>query len=132
MVCLGEVFFGPRDPVTISRLVQDVKSVSARRLNRQRQSHGPLWQHQFWDRFVRHAQEFGQRLDYMHFNPVTRGLVDNPEDWPWSSIHSFGGPGLVRLAVDLLNLPCNERARLQRNFRILKLRFFKTFEKPQD
>ena len=25
------------------------------------------------------------QLDYMHNNPVTRGLVNSPEDWPWSS-----------------------------------------------
>ena len=24
-------------------------------------------------------------LDYMHNNPVTRGLVSSPGDWPWSS-----------------------------------------------
>ncbi|OFV91362.1 MAG: hypothetical protein A3H28_11960 [Acidobacteria bacterium RIFCSPLOWO2_02_FULL_61_28] len=80
---------GPRAPLTISRLVQDVKYVSARRLNRQRQSHDPLWQHQFWDRFVRHNREFGQRLHYMHFNPVRKGLVAKPEDWRWSSCRNF-------------------------------------------
>jgi putative transposase len=26
-----------------------------------------------------------QKLDYMHNNPVTRGLVSSPGDWPWSS-----------------------------------------------
>ena len=81
--------FWPRAPLTISRLVQDVKSVSARRLNRHRQNRGPFWQHQFWDRFVRHAREFGQRLDYMHFNPVRRGLVAKPEEWRWSSCQNF-------------------------------------------
>jgi REP element-mobilizing transposase RayT len=44
----------PRYPLSISRVVQDVKYVSARRLNRLRQTHGSLWEHQFWDRFVRH------------------------------------------------------------------------------
>jgi len=24
---------------------------------------GPVWQHQFWDRFVRHAKEFRERLE---------------------------------------------------------------------
>ena len=67
----------------------DVKSVSALHMNRQRQRHGPLWQHQFWDRFVRHGKEFCHRLLYMHFNPVTKGLVEKPEDWRWSSYNNF-------------------------------------------
>jgi putative transposase len=24
-------------------------------------------------------------MDYIHANPVTRGLVEKPEDWHWSS-----------------------------------------------
>jgi len=50
----------------------------------------PLWQHQFWDRFVRNAKEFSERLDYMHRNPVRKGLVRRPQDWPWSSYNNFG------------------------------------------
>ena len=79
----------PHPPLSISRVVQDVKYVSARRLNRLRQSHGALWQHQFWDRFVRCEKEFHERLDYMHLNPVRKGLVARPEDWRWSSYNNF-------------------------------------------
>ena len=43
--------FWPRCPQSISRVVQDIKYVSSRRLNCQRGSTGTLWQHQFWDRF---------------------------------------------------------------------------------
>ena len=79
----------PHDSLTISDLVRDVKSVSSRRLNRFRRRSGPLWQHQFWDRFVRHAKEFGERLNYMHNNPVRKGLTAKPEDWQWSSFRNF-------------------------------------------
>jgi REP-associated tyrosine transposase len=76
-------------PATISRAVQDIKWVAARRLNRNRHTGGPFWQHQFWDRFVRHGKEFGQCLEYMHFNPVRKGLVARPEDWRWSSYNNY-------------------------------------------
>jgi putative transposase len=76
-------------PQTVSRAVQDVKWTAARRLNQKRQTGGPFWQHQFWDRFVRHGKEFSQRLEYMHFNPVRKGLVARPKDWRWSSYNSF-------------------------------------------
>jgi putative transposase len=48
-----------------------------------------VWQHQFWDRFVRHAGELLRRLLYMHLNPVRKGLVAKPEDWRWSSYNNF-------------------------------------------
>jgi hypothetical protein len=101
-------------------LVQDIKCVSSRRLNRQRRSEEPttrqnarrgypIWQHQFWDRFVRHAKEFGQRLDYMHFNPVRRGLAATPEQWRWSSCQNFSLEEAVRAAcpirIDYVSLP---------------------------
>ena len=71
-------------PLTISRAVQDVKWISASSLNRARGTHGTVWQHQFWDRFVRNQKEFGHRLDYMHLNPVRKGLASRPQDWRWS------------------------------------------------
>ena len=80
----------PAFPLTISRVVQDIKWMSARTLNQQRQSTGTVWQHQFWDRFVCHAQEFRERLDYMHLNPVRKGLVRRAQDWSWSSYNNYG------------------------------------------
>ena len=76
-------------PLAISRAVRDVKQLSARAINRARQRTGPLWQHQFWDRFVRNAKEFAARLEYMHLNPVRKSLVARPQDWRWSSYNNF-------------------------------------------
>jgi len=76
-------------PRTISQVIHDVKKVSARRLHERRESAGALWQHQFWDRFVRHEKEFNERLEYMHLHPVRRNLVNSPEEWRWSSYHNF-------------------------------------------
>ncbi len=79
----------PTHPTTISSVVHEAKRRSAFAINRQRGTVGPFWQHQFWDRFVRDAEEFGERLEYMHFNPVKKGLVARPEDWRWSSYNNF-------------------------------------------
>jgi hypothetical protein len=35
--------------------------------------------------FVQRLEEVRQELDSMHNNPVTRGLVGSPGDWPWST-----------------------------------------------
>jgi REP element-mobilizing transposase RayT len=62
-------------------VVQDTKWLSAGSVNRVRQRWGSAWQHQFWDRLVRQAKEFNDRLAYMHLNPVGKGLAARPEDW---------------------------------------------------
>jgi REP element-mobilizing transposase RayT len=71
---------GPAHPLTISRVVQDIKWTAARSVNRRRDTVGPVWQHQFWDRFVRTAKEFHQRLDYMHWNPCPEGVDRAPRE----------------------------------------------------
>ena len=45
----------------------------------------PFWQARYYDRNIWSAEEFEEKLNYIHMNPVRRGLVDKPEDWPWSS-----------------------------------------------
>ena len=80
---------GVRYPLAISRAVRDVKWIAARMLNRQRKTSGPVWQHQFWDRIVRHRKELAARFEYMHLNPVRKGLVKRREDWEWSSYNNY-------------------------------------------
>ena len=104
----------PQYPLLISHVLHDVKKISALRLHAARGSEGPLWQHQFWDRFVRHEREFQERLDYMHLNPVRRGLVKRPEDWRWSSYQNFALDKVTIAAcpiqIDCVRLPRGYRA----------------------
>jgi len=101
-------------PSTISQVIHDVKKVSARRVHERRGTRGPFWQHQFWDRFVRHAKEFNQRIAYMHLNPVRTGLVGKPEDWRWSSCNNFALDKLIvgacPIRIDYVRLPEGYRA----------------------
>jgi putative transposase len=96
-------------PLTISRAVQDVKWIAASSLNRARGARGTVWQHQFWDRFVRNQKEFGRRLDYMHLNPVRKGLASRPEDWRWSSYSNFAlekdAVAACPIQIDPVHLP---------------------------
>jgi REP element-mobilizing transposase RayT len=79
----------PCYPLRISQVLHDVKKVSAGKFHARRGSQGPFWQHQFWDRFVRDRKEFNERLEYIHLNPVRKGLVKRPQDWRWSSYNNF-------------------------------------------
>jgi putative transposase len=39
-------------------------------------------------------------VDYLHDNPIRRGLVERVEDWPWSSAAWFLGLGASPLVPD--------------------------------
>jgi putative transposase len=44
-----------------------------------------FWQARFYDFNVYTEGKKKEKLNYMHANPVKRGLVEHPRDWPWSS-----------------------------------------------
>ena len=39
-------------------------------------------------------------IDYIHLNPVRRGLVELPEDWEWSSARFYSGMNPVKVEMD--------------------------------
>jgi putative transposase len=59
----------------------------------------PFWLHRYYDFNVFTEAKRTEKLRYIHRNPVTRGLVTQPEDWSWSSFRhwSTGEPGTVEI-----------------------------------
>jgi len=45
----------------------------------------PLWQRDYWDRFIRDERHFNVAKSYVEDNPVKAGLVTAPELWGWGS-----------------------------------------------
>jgi len=70
-----------------------------------------IWQRRFYDFNVWSAGKRVEKLRYMHRNPVKRGLVEEPDQWKWSSFRSYayGEPGQVRIndwqLLELKTLP---------------------------
>ena len=60
---------------------------------------GHVWQRRFYDFVVWSKHKREEKLNYMHRNPVKRGLVLGPEQWRWSSFRHYAynerGPVLV-------------------------------------
>jgi len=59
------------------------------RATRQHLEAGPFWQKRYYDRNIRNAQEFTEKLRYLHRNPVKRGMVNHPGEWKWSSFRHY-------------------------------------------
>ena len=98
----------PRDQDELPRIMDALKVASARSINFRRRAKGALWQSRYYDRAVRTVKEYHDALRYMHLNPVEKGLVEKLEDWPWSSVHAFGGAKVSPLPIDRPELPAEE------------------------
>lgn len=90
---------------TLSTVVQALKLGFSRRLTGSSCLLSPgsvsrhIWRARFYDFNVWTERKRIEKLRYIHRNPVNRGLVGSPEQWPWSSFRSYfyGEPGLVRI-----------------------------------
>ena len=59
----------------------------------------PFWQRRYYDFNVHGARKLIEKRRYIHRNPVTRGLVAQPDEWKWSSFRHWwiGEEGAVEI-----------------------------------
>jgi putative transposase len=62
-----------------------------------------------YDRNLWEPRYVWEMIDYIHANPVRRGLCDRPEDWPWSSSRQYRGFEAESLKIDRESLPEDPR-----------------------
>jgi putative transposase len=48
-----------------------------------------FWQKRYYDHNVRSYDSFAGKLDYIHYNPVKRGLCSTEMEWLWSSFRHY-------------------------------------------
>jgi len=68
---------------SMKQWVQVWKSVSSRIILKQQGLVGPLWQDDYFDRYLRSHENYSEKWNYVESNPVRAGLVGKPEDWPF-------------------------------------------------
>ena len=81
---------------TLADAIKSLKQGVARRLIGDADH---FWQKRYYDFNVRNHAQFAEKLHYIHWNPVKRGLCERPEDWRWSSFlhHATGREGLIEI-----------------------------------
>jgi putative transposase len=72
--------------ITFGKLLRVLKTESSKQLKGDR---AHFWLENYYDFNVFTQPKFVEKLQYMHRNPVARGLVEKPEDWPWSSYNHW-------------------------------------------
>ncbi|HEY0759068.1 MAG TPA: transposase [Acidisarcina sp.] len=82
---------------TLQNTIRVLKGETSKQLKGNREH---LWQARYYDFNVYSDAKHIEKLRYMHRNPVTRGLVEKPADWPWSSFRHFQTGELGRVEVE--------------------------------
>jgi putative transposase len=73
------------------------------------ETHYRFWQRGGgYDRNVFEPKTAIKQIEYIHANPVRRGLCTNPEDWLWSSAADYAGVRVGPLKIDRESLPTSE------------------------
>ncbi len=71
----------------ISKIMQSIKGISAKRINVLLNRTGSLWQDESYDRWLRNDVELYFIIRYVLNNPVTAGLVSDWRNWKYSFCH---------------------------------------------
>ena len=57
--------------------------------SKQRKQERGIWQRRFYERACRDDEDVKRCVDYIHWNPVKHGIVDQVKDYPWSSFFRY-------------------------------------------
>jgi len=108
----------PPHPLSISTVFKALKVSSMISINVRRREGGELWQDRFFDHALRTVRDYNEKVEYIHLNPVRRGLVRHATDWKWSSVHEYAGISgeeqerRCGLRIDRVRLPADGNTRI--------------------
>jgi len=115
----------PNEPdVSVGAFQGEIKEYVARRAIKWLESNSPQWiprltiregnrvRRRFWqpgggyDRNIDNLGTIMKVIDYIHMNPVRRGVVKRAVDWPWSSARWYSDPQSALIEIDR-TIPCD-------------------------
>jgi len=73
----------------ISVFINNVFNSYSRYFNIKHNRKGPLWESSFKKVLVESDSQLLHLTRYIHLNPVTAYIINNPEDWKWSSYREY-------------------------------------------
>jgi len=93
------MIISPKNPNDYSKIIAhikrsftyglDMKEKDEAKFNLTASSHrrnlSGVWQKRFYEHTIRDEKDYAKILDYIYTNPIKHGLVDNINDWKYSS-----------------------------------------------
>jgi REP element-mobilizing transposase RayT len=80
----------------LPEILRAIKGASARSINKLTGRTGVFWQDESFDHVLRGDESLRETIEYIRQNPVRKGLVQKPEDYPWLWVGSCGAGTLAR------------------------------------
>ena len=78
-----------KDAFLLPQIIKKIHSKSAVLVNKLSKRTGRKIWYQYWDECVRDEKDFYAKLNYIHFNPVKHGYVEDPESYKFSSYNHY-------------------------------------------
>jgi putative transposase len=69
-----------------SKEIHTKEPISASRKNKKERG---IWQRRFWEHLILNENDLKNHIDYIHYNPVKHGYVQQAAQWKYSSIHRY-------------------------------------------
>jgi putative transposase len=85
---------------SLERLDNTLRALKGQTSKLLKGSRPQFWQSRYYDFNVFTQAKFVEKLRYIHRNPVTRGLVGKPEDFPWSSFRHWATGETGRVEIE--------------------------------
>jgi len=75
---VGRSVLSPTNKIVENRKVD----LTSSKYNRK---HSGIWQERFYEHTIRDEKDWLEKMEYIQYNPLKHGLVDNINDWKYSS-----------------------------------------------
>ncbi len=70
-----------------TKFSKGLSKIEGRSSTRIKRGERGIWQRRFWEHTIRGEEDYGNHMDYLHYNPAKHGHVSRVVDWPYSSFH---------------------------------------------
>ena len=92
------LIFTPRSdpagsPYGLSEILSGIKGASAHAINKLLKRRGHVWQDESFDHILRRDEKLEEKAEYIRHNPVRKGLVARPEEYPYTWLEAKSQPG---------------------------------------
>lgn len=83
-----------------NRMEYILKQLEFYKKQHKKSQHYQLWQEGSHPQMIQDREMLNQKLEYMHYNPVRSGYVDDPMHWRYSSCRDYyGKDGLLPVVI---------------------------------
>lgn len=85
------------DPIfySLPEILQNIKSVSAHRINKLRNESGSVWEKESFDRLIRSEADFEEKFQYICRNPWAAEVANHEQNYRWLWTLENGAARLV-------------------------------------